>query len=77
MLAPEADIILAAHKLRNDRKKQTNVAWLRSHQDDHKSRDECEPNSQMNVDMDDESKKARVDDEITYEQPLPGSGAFY
>ena len=76
MLAPEADIILASHKLRNDRKKRTNIAWLRSHQDDHKSRDECDPNAQMNVDMDDESKKARVDDDITYDQPLPGSGAL-
>ena len=37
ILSPEADIILACHKLRDKVKTSTNLEWLRVHQD----KDKC------------------------------------
>ena len=80
-IAPEADIILAVHALRTKLSEDggdTNIQWIKAHQDDKCKTSNLSPPSQLNVDMDTASKHSWTNHAITYPNPAPypGSGAM-
>ena len=60
ILSPEADIVLACHKLHNEAKTSTNLEWLRAYQDNDKCKEDILPPVWMNIDMDSSRKNKRT-----------------
>jgi len=76
MLAPDADIILACHKLRKECDTEFNLEWVKGHQDDNKEYDELDDEAKLNVDMDTVCKDERVNGTVHKPKPYSGSGAM-
>ena len=82
MLSPEADIILACHKLHDEVKISTNLEWLHTHQDKDKHKEDLPPPVQMNIDMDVSCKNEWTRNIVinsnneNFATPYPGGGAM-
>lgn len=52
------------------------IDWIRSHQDDHGRKEDLTPESQINIEMDQEATEERKHGRIVNDRPYPGSGAM-
>ena len=75
-MAPEADIIMAIHKQREQSNTKFVLTWIKAHQDDKKKYEELDDEAQLNVDVDEAASEERVNGRIVSPQPYEGSGAM-
>ena len=76
MLDPEADIILACHKMKQDSATTFQLTWIRGHQDDHKPFSKLNDNAQLNVEVNEDTNKSCLHGPIYESEPYPGNGAM-
>ena len=75
-LAPEADIIMAIHKQREQSNTKFTLTWIKAHQDDKKKYEELDEEAQLNVDVDKAAGEERMNGQVVTPQPYEGCGAM-
>ena len=75
-LKPEADILLSIQHKRRRPNVNATIHWIKAHQDDHEDHACLAPPAQLNYDMDDRSKRKRVDGPVNTPHYPPHSGAM-